>query len=323
MSEGKDSSLSPLSSTVDFPAMNPGVEWNGSWVARLSVDEKALVREAREFETLPLPRGRPRRKALLRVLSSVDLTTLSGDDTRGRVRELCKRARRPVGRKLQKQLGPEARDARVAAVCVFPAFLPTALTALEGSGVKVATVAAGFPHGLNGLPERVREVEAVAREGAQEIDVVIRREWALAGKWDRLYDELSRFRAAAGEAHLKVILATGELGELNRVARAGLTALMAGADFIKTSTGKEKVNATLPVGMAMIGALRAYRRRYGHMGGLKPAGGIRTAGEGLRWLALVEEKLGTDAGAPARFRIGASSLLDSLLEALGPGLPYR
>ena len=182
----------------------------------------------------------------------------------------------------------------------------------------MATVAAGFPHGLSTLDQRVNEVAGAAETGAQEIDVVIRREWALVGEWGELYREIRAFREAAGRVHLKVILATGEMETLNQVARGALTALMAGADFVKTSTGKEQVNATLLAGLARIEALKRYRKETGHLGGLKPAGGIRTAVEGYRWLRVVEDELGPEATDRNHFRIGASSLLEDVVEALRP-----
>jgi deoxyribose-phosphate aldolase len=208
----------------------------------------------------------------------------------------------------------------VAAVCVFPAFLRDVLDALEGSPVRVATVAAGFPHGLSRLDQRVREVGEAVEAGAQEVDVVIRREWPLTGKWELLFEEVREFRKAAEAAHLKVILATGELPTPNQIARSALTAMMAGADFVKTSTGKERVNATLAAGLAMTQAIREFREATGRTVGLKPAGGLRTAAEGLRWQRLMETELGPEWVRPETFRIGASGLLNSLVIALQEGV---
>jgi deoxyribose-phosphate aldolase len=198
--------------------------------------------------------------------------------------------------------------------------VPQALEALEGSGISVATVSAGFPHGLSSLSQRIREVASAAESGAQEIDVVTRREWALTGKWEMLYREVGAFREAAGTAYLKVILGTGDLATLNQVGRSALTAMMAGADFVKTSTGKEKVNATLPAGLAMVRAIRSYERRTGYRVGLKPAGGIRSALDGCRWLRLLEEELGEDWITTELFRVGASGLLDQVVRALAARL---
>lgn len=298
--------------------LNQGLPFDLPWVRRFSVSDEMIREGASRAELVELPDGDAKAGELLRILAAMDLTTLSGDDTVATVRRLCRTARTPLSGVLKKQLGKELGRTRVAAVCVFPAFVATAREALAGSGIPVATVAAGFPHGLSTLEQRVNEVAGAAGGGAEEIDVVIRREWALSGEWEALYQEVRAFREAAGPVHLKVILATGELQSLNQVGRSALTALMAGADFVKTSTGKEKVNATLPVGLAMVEALKRYREETGRLMGLKPAGGIRTALEGYRWLRMVEEELGAEATDPDHFRIGASSLLDDVLEALRP-----
>jgi deoxyribose-phosphate aldolase len=232
------------------------------------------------------------------ILPHIDLTTLQGDDTADRVRDLC-----------QKALAHP-----VAAVCVYPAFIGVAHHALKGSGIQVATVAGGFPHGLSPLVSRVHEVRECAELGADEIDIVIRREFALTDHWGELFDEIHAMKQAAGKAHLKVILGTGELADPNRIYRASLVALMAGADFIKTSTGKEAVNATLwPAGFAMVGALLDFQSATGERRGLKPAGGIRTHAEANVWMHLVREELGRDWVRPERFRIGASGLFDALV----------
>jgi deoxyribose-phosphate aldolase len=295
---------------------NPGGPFDGKWVRKWGVSEDEMTRAALSYSQWSGPERADMTESLLKVLAALDLTTLSGDDSAARVKRLCGAARSPLPRRLISRMGLSGASPRVAAVCVFPVFVPGALAALQGTGVKVATVAAGFPHGLSGLAERVREVEAARKVGAHEVDVVIRREWVLAGKWEDLYSEIGALREAAGDAHLKVILSTGDLANMNQVARAALTALLAGADFVKTSTGKEKVNATLGAGIVMARTLRAYQRESGWWGGLKPAGGIQTAMDGLRWLHLVEEELGPEASGPDRFRIGASSLLGNVLEAL-------
>jgi deoxyribose-phosphate aldolase len=295
---------------------NPGGPFDGRGVRKWGVAREEITRAARSHSqwTGPDPAGMA--GSLLKILAATDLNTLSGDDTAPRVKRLCGAARSPLSRGLTSRLGLSGAPPRVAAVCVFPVFVPEALAALEGSGVRVATVAAGFPHGLSGLAERVREVEAAGTAGAHEVDVVIRREWVLAGKWEKLYSEIRALREAASDAHLKVILSTGDLATLNQVARGTLTALWAGADFVKTSTGKEKVNATFEAGVVMARTLKRYHQESGWWGGLKPAGGIQTAWDGLRWLRLVEEELGSEASGPDRFRIGASSLLGNVLEAL-------
>lgn len=233
------------------------------------------------------------------LLAFLDLTSLNGDDTIAKVKGLCRRAC--------------SLDPGPATVCVFPAFLPTAREALSGSSVRLATVAGSFPHGLGSLPTRLAEVREAGALGADEVDVVIRREWALTGEWDRLYEEISLFRDAASGLVLKVILATGELRAPILVYRASLVALAAGADFLKTSTGRETINATLEAGAAMTAALLTYANRTGRHAGLKPAGGIRTYEDAAPWCSLVRAALGPEALSPNRFRIGASALLDDLV----------
>ncbi len=242
----------------------------------------------------------------------MDLTTLSGDDTPGRVRRLCAKARRPVRADLLEAMGASQLPIRVGAVCVYHRFVSTAVEALEGSGIPVAAVSAGFPAGLSPLEQRLDEIRASVAAGAEEIDIVITRSHVLTEDWRALYDEVRAMRETCGDAHIKTILATGELGTLRNVARASVVCMMAGADFIKTSTGKEPVNATLPVGLVMARAIRDFRERTGHMVGLKPAGGIRTAKDALDWLVLIKEELGDRWLRPDLFRFGASSLLTDI-----------
>jgi deoxyribose-phosphate aldolase len=246
---------------------------------------------------------------LLRAITCMDLTTLAGDDTEGRVRRLCAKARRPVRPDLLEALGMPEDSVRVAAVCVYHSYVATAVDALTGSGIPVAAVSTAFPHGLAPMETRLAEIRASVEAGAHEIDIVVTRAHVLTGNWQALYDEVRAFRDACGPAHLKTILATGELGTLRNIYRASLVAMMAGADFIKTSTGKESSNATLPVGLTMVRALREYRERTGVRIGFKPAGGIRTAKDALTWLILMKEETGRAWLDPALFRFGASSLL--------------
>jgi len=253
----------------------------------------------------------------------MDLTTLSGDDTPARVARLCAKARSPVRHDLLAALGADRLGLRVGAVCVYHAFVETAVAALRGSDIPVAAVSTGFPHGLSPLRTRLEEIRASVAAGAREIDVVITRAYALTGAWDALYDEVRAFRDACGDAHLKTILATGELGTLRTVARASAVCMMAGADFIKTSTGKEAANATLPVGLVMTRMIRAYHERTGVAVGFKPAGGIRTAKQALDWLILVREELGTGWLDPARLRFGASGLLTDIERQLEHGVTGR
>jgi deoxyribose-phosphate aldolase len=217
-----------------------------------------------------------------------------------------------VRQDLLDQLGVGDLGITVAAVCVYHAFVETAVKALEGSGIPVAAVSTGFPAGLSPMPQRLAEIEASVAAGAREIDIVVTRAHILTGNWSALYDEVKSFRAACGPAHLKAILATGELGTLREVARASAVAMMAGADFIKTSTGKETVNATLPFGLVMARQIRDFRERTGHIVGLKPAGGIRTAKQALDWLAMIKEELGDRWLRPDLFRYGASALLTDI-----------
>jgi deoxyribose-phosphate aldolase len=244
-------------------------------------------------------------------MTMIDLTTLSGDDTPGNVRRLCAKARQPIRQELLAELGMPP-DLSVAAVCVYHAMIPAALDALKGTSIPIAAVSTGFPAGQSPFEQRVEEIQASVAAGAKEIDIVISRARVLRGEWDALYDEVKEFRRTCGDAHLKTILATGELGNLRNVRMASLVCMMAGADFIKTSTGKEKVNATLPFGLVMARAIRDYQEKTGFRVGLKPAGGIRTAKDSLNWLILIKDELGDDWLTPELFRFGASSLLEDI-----------
>ena len=291
---------------------NPGTPLDLDLIRAMRVNRSAVERRA-----ATLPRRRTVKKDwqaawLLRAITCIDLTTLQGDDTPGNVQRLCAKARAPLRRDLAAALGVEGLGITVGAVCVYHALVPTAVDALEGSGVPVAAVSTGFPAGLNPFPQRLEEIRASVEAGADEIDVVITRAHVLTGDWPALYEEVRAFRDACGRAHMKVILATGELATLTNVARASLAAMMAGADFIKTSTGKEPVNATLPVGLVMTRMIREYADRTGHAVGFKPAGGIRTAKGALDWLILMKEELGDAWLAADRFRLGASALLTDI-----------
>ena len=286
---------------------NPGMALDMDWVMGAQANTSAIERRC---ATLP---GRRTVKKdfqaawLARAISCIDLTTLAGDDTPGRVRRLCAKAKQPARADLLEAIG--LPDLTVGAVCVYHEMVPHAVEALAGSGIPVAAVSTGFPAGLSPFPLRVKEIEASVKAGAKEIDIVISRRHVLTGDWQALYDEMREFRAACGEAHVKAILATGELGTLRNVARASLVCMMAGADFIKTSTGKESVNATLPVSLVMIRAIRAYQQAIGVRVGYKPAGGISKAKDSLVYLSLMKEELGDRWLRPDLFRFGASSLL--------------
>ncbi|WP_424929891.1 deoxyribose-phosphate aldolase [Amaricoccus tamworthensis] len=246
---------------------------------------------------------------LLKAVTCIDLTTLNGDDTEGRVRRLCAKARQPVRPDILEGLGMGDRRITTGAVCVYHRFVPTAVEALKGTGIPVAAVSTGFPAGLAPHDTKLAEIQASVADGAEEIDIVITREHVLTGNWQALYDEMRDFREACGEAHVKAILATGDLKTLRNVAKASLVCMMAGADFIKTSTGKEGVNATLPVSLTMIRTIRQYQELTGFKIGYKPAGGVSKAKDVLNYFALMKEELGRDWLEPDLFRIGASSLL--------------
>jgi deoxyribose-phosphate aldolase len=282
------------------------------WVQEVRVNRSAVERRAATLRARRTVKKEWQAAWLLRAITLMDLTTLSGDDTPGRVRRLCAKARRPVRGDLLDAMGAGQLPIRVAAVCVYHAFVQTAIEALEGSGIPVAAVSTGFPAGLSPFEQRIAEIRASVAAGAEEIDVVITRSHVLTEHWSALYDEVRAMREACGDAHIKTILATGELGTLRNVARASLVCMMAGADFIKTSTGKEGVNATLPVGLVMVRAIRDYHEHTGQLVGLKPAGGIRGARDALDWLSLMKDELGDRWLRPNLFRLGASSLLTDI-----------
>jgi deoxyribose-phosphate aldolase len=295
-----------------FIPRNPGIPLELDWVRDVRVNRSAVERRAATLGTRRTVKKEWQAAWLLRAVTLMDLTTLSGDDTPGRVRRLCAKARQPVQPELLEQLGASSLRIRTAAVCVYHAMVPTAVEALAGSGIPVAAVSTGFPAGLSPFRQRLAEIGESVQAGAEEIDVVITRSQVLTGDWQALYDEVRAFREACGDAHIKTILATGELGTLRNVVRASLVCMMAGADFIKTSTGKEGVNAVLPVGLVMVRAIREYLERTGHLVGFKPAGGIRTAKDSLVWLSLMKEELGDRWLRPELFRFGASALLTDI-----------
>ncbi|MCH9685427.1 MAG: deoxyribose-phosphate aldolase [Deltaproteobacteria bacterium] len=291
---------------------NPGTPLELSWVRDVRVNRSAVERRA---ATIP-----PRRSVkkqwqaawYLRAIACTDLTTLAGDDTPGRVQRLCAKARRPVRHDLLEAMGVADLGIQVAAVCVYHEMIPTAIDALDGSGIPVAAVSAGFPAGLSPLKERIKEVERSVAAGAHEIDIVINRGHLFTGNWQAMYDEVRAFREACGDAHLKTILATGDLRILRNIARASMVCMMAGSDFIKTSTGKESVNATLPVSLVMTRMIRTYLERTGHKVGFKAAGGIQAAKQTLGYLSMMKDELGREYVDPTLFRFGASSLVSDI-----------
>jgi deoxyribose-phosphate aldolase len=291
---------------------NSGIPLDLSWVQNVRVNTSAVERRALTQVARRTVKKEWQAAWLLRAISCMDLTTLSGDDTEDRVRRLCAKARQPIQQDLVQKLGIEGLRIKVGAVCVYHTFVETAVRALEGSGVQVAAVSTGFPAGLSPFNERVGEIRRSVEAGANEIDVVITRAHVFGGRWQALYDEVATFKQAAGAAHMKVILGTGDLLTFRNVARASFVAMMAGADFIKTSTGKEPTNATLPVSLVMVRAIREYAQQTGMAVGFKPAGGIRTAKQSLDWLAMMKEELGLSWTRAELFRFGASGLLGDI-----------
>jgi deoxyribose-phosphate aldolase len=291
---------------------NRGIPFSLDRVKAVRINTSAVERRAQSHVARRTAKKEWQAAWLLRAISCMDLTTLSGDDTEERVRRLCSKARQPVKSEVVKRLGIEELGLKVAAVCVYHSFIETALRGLAGSGIRVAAVSTGFPAGLSPLPERIAEIRRSVEAGADEIDVVITRAHVFAGKWKELYDEICLFKEACGRAHMKVILGTGDLRTLRNVGRASFVAMMAGADFIKTSTGKEATNATLPVGLVMARAIREYGHTTGMAVGFKPAGGVRTARQSMDWLALMKEELGPSWLSPELFRFGASGMLTDI-----------
>jgi deoxyribose-phosphate aldolase len=299
----------PPAAPGDHVERNPGTPLDLDVVRALRVNRSAVERRAATLPARRTVKKEWQAAWLLRAITCMDLTTLAGDDTPGNVRRLCAKARHPLRDEIARALGVDHLGLTVGAVCVYHQLVPVAVEALAGSGIPVAAVSTGFPAGLSPLEQRIAEIRASVAAGAQEIDIVVTRAHVLTGNWRALHDEVRRFREACGDAHMKTILATGELATLTNIARASEVAMQAGSDFIKTSTGKETENAVLPTGIVMTRAIRAYHERTGHVVGFKPAGGIRAAKASLDWLALIKEELGDRWLRPDLFRFGASGLL--------------
>ncbi|MDG2298752.1 MAG: deoxyribose-phosphate aldolase [Planktomarina sp.] len=302
------SSITDLSSPLE--TRNVGIKLDLDWVLSVQANTSAIERRCSSFPGRRSIKKEYQAAWLARSISCIDLTTLSGDDTVGRVRRLCAKARQPVRQYILNNIG--LPNLKTGAVCVYHDMVSTAVDALRGTGIPVAAVSTGFPAGLSPLRLRIEEIHESVKAGASEIDIVISRRHVLTQNWRALFDEIVAFRTACGDAHIKAILATGELGSLRNVGRASLVCMMAGADFIKTSTGKESVNATLPVTLVMLRAIRAYHQRTGFRVGYKPAGGISKAKDAITYLALVKEELGNRWLRPDLFRFGASSLLGDI-----------
>ena len=299
---------------------NPGTPLDLDWVMGAHVNKSAVERRTATLTGRRTVKKDWQAAWLLRAVTCIDLTTLAGDDTPGRINRLCAKAKQPVRADMLAKLGLEGEKITVGAVCVYPNRVADAVRALQGSEpstgsgrrIPVASVATGFPAGQTPLPQRIGEIEQAVEAGAREIDVVIARNYVLTGDWAAMYDELQQFRKACGDSHMKTILATGDLGTLKQVYQASLVAMMAGTDFIKTSTGKESTNATLEVSLVMIRALRDYLDRFGYKVGFKPAGGISSAKQAMAWQSLMKEELGDEWLKNDLFRIGASSLLTDI-----------
>ena len=299
---------------------NPGYPLDLDWVERVRMNRSALERRAGTIGARRTVKKDYQLAWLLKAITMIDLTTLNADDTDGRVERLCAKARHPIRQDILEQLGMGNRRILPGAVCVYHTFVGTAVKALEGTGIPVAAVSTAFPHGLAPVETKIVEIEASVKDGAREIDIVIERGMVLRGDWQALYDQVKAFRKACGDAHIKTILGTGELATQTNVAKASLVCMLAGADFIKTSTGKEKVNANLVTSLTMIRMIRWFAEETGIEIGYKPAGGIATAGDALKYMALMKEELGNSWLQPHLFRFGASSLLTDIERQLEHGL---
>lgn len=291
---------------------NEGIAFDPAWLTSIRVNTNGVQKRASEMGTRRTVKKEWQAAWLLKAITLMDLTTLSGDDTESKVERLCAKAMQPVRADILKALGAENLGIKTGAVCVYHAHVAEAVNFLKGSGIPVAAVSTGFPHGQSPMETRLAEIRASVEAGAQEIDIVITRELALTQDWEGLYEQVKAYRAACGAAHLKTILGTGDLGTLENVAKASFVAMMAGSDFIKTSTGKEGINANLPVSLVMVRMIRAYYEATGIRVGYKPAGGISTAKNALEYLFLMKEELGDEWLSPHLFRFGASSLLNDI-----------
>ena len=316
----KDSKVISYRNLVDSESLkensgvirNPGTDFRLDKISNIAINRSAVERRCTNYGTRRSIKKDKQAAWLLKAITLMDLTTLSGDDTEARVRRLCSKAKQPISNKLEKILGTESLDLSVAAVCVYHDMLASAKKALNNSKVNLAAVSTGFPAGLSPLPLRLKEIEYSVDSGANEIDIVISRRHVLEGNWEELYKEVKMFREKCGDAHMKTILATGELGNLSNIAKASQVCMMAGADFIKTSTGKEPTNATLPVSLVMVRMIRNFYNETGIRIGFKAAGGISDTKTALLYMTMIQEELGRRWLEPDLFRFGASSLLGDI-----------
>ncbi|MDC1450494.1 deoxyribose-phosphate aldolase [Candidatus Thioglobus sp.] len=316
----KDSKVISYPNLVDSESLkensgvirNPGTDFRLDKISNIAINKSAVERRCTNYGTRRSIKKDKQAAWLLKAITLMDLTTLSGDDTEARVRRLCSKAKQPISNKLEKILGAEFLDLSVAAVCVYHDMLVSAKKALNNSKINLAAVSTGFPAGLSPLPLRLKEIEYSVDSGANEIDIVISRRHVLEGNWEELYKEVKMFREKCGDAHMKTILATGELGNLSNIAKASQVCMMAGADFIKTSTGKEPTNATLPVSLVMVRMIRNFYNETGIRIGFKAAGGISDTKTALLYMTMIQEELGRRWLEPDLFRFGASSLLGDI-----------
>ena len=303
---------SPKLVVVDRYSRNSGIDFQIDPVDNIRINLSAVQRRVATLGGRRTVKKQWQAAWLLKAISFIDLTSLAGDDTPGRIKRLCAKARSPVRKDILQALDATGLNLTTGAVCVYHEMIETAVAALAGSGIPVAAVSTGFPAGLSPLETRIREIELSVAAGAGEIDIVISRRHVLTGNWQALYDEVKAFRTACGDARLKTILATGELGSIANIAKASMVCMMAGADYIKTSTGMEAVNATLPVSLTMVRMIREYYELTGQRVGFKPAGGVSSAKVALNYLVLIKEELGDEWLDPYYFRFGASSLLGDI-----------
>ncbi|MHA2251424.1 MAG: deoxyribose-phosphate aldolase [Candidatus Kariarchaeaceae archaeon] len=302
---------------------NPGMPLELDWINAVRVNKSAVERRASTIGTRRSIKKKWQAAWLLKAVTCIDLTTLAGDDTPGKIQRLCAKAKQPIRKDILQGLGVETLGITVGAVCVYHRFIKSALSELGNIDLPVAAVSTGFPDGQSPFEQKIEEIKSSVATGAKEIDIVITRSHVLTGNWQQLYSEVAAYREACSNAHLKTILGTGNLATLRNVAKASLVCMMAGADFIKTSTGKESINATLEVSLVMMRMIREYYERTGYKIGFKPAGGIKTAKQSLVWLALMKEELGNEWLNPQLFRFGASSLLGDIERQLEHNLTGR
>ena len=301
---------------------NPGMPLELDWIKNINVNLSAVQKRVSTLTKRRSIKKEWQVAWLIKAITCIDLTTLSGDDTQGNVKRLCAKAKNPIRNDLLELTGINQKIT-TGAVCVYHELVEFAVSQLKGFDIPVAAVSTGFPAGLTPYEQKIEEIKASVSSGAKEIDIVITRKHVLNNEWEKLYSEVSGYREACGDAHMKAIIATGDLSTLRNVAKASMVCMMAGADFIKTSTGKESTNANLTVGLTMVRQIRDFYDRTGVKIGFKPAGGIKKAKDALNWLILIKEELGEDWLNQNLFRFGASSLLSDIERQIEHNLTGR